>query len=102
MLKPTVGNILLWRSVYLSKDKFYVDVVRVGLSKRIYHGNSIEKFSVKNTFPTIDVDSTLARDIRRFEYFSDEYVSQYPGKPDILGDIRYAPEPFERYPVMGN
>lgn len=101
VVKPTMGNILLWRSVYLSNDEFHVDVVRAGLSKRIYHGSSVEKFDMTRTLPGIDADSTLARDIRRFEYFSDGYVSQYPGKPDILGDVRYALNPLSVIPLWG-
>lgn len=101
VIKPTIGNILLWRSVYLSEDKFHIDVVRVGLSKRVYQSVSIEKFDMTKTLPELDIDSVLARDIRRFEYFSDGYVSQYPGKPDILGDVRYALNPLSATPLWG-
>jgi inner membrane protein len=101
VIKPTIGNNLLWRSVYLSKGKFYVDVVRVGLSKRVYQGNSIAKFSMIRTLPNIDADSTLAHDIRRFEHFSEGYVSQHPGKPEILGDVRYALNPLSVTPLWG-
>lgn len=101
VIKPTMGNNLLWRSVYLSKDKFYVDVVRVGLSKHVYQGNSIDKFSMTKALPKIGGDTILAHDIRRFEHFSDGYVSQYPGKPDILGDVRYALNPLSVTPLWG-
>jgi inner membrane protein len=101
VIKPTIGNNLLWRSVYLSKGKFYVDVVRVGLSKRVYQGNSIAKFSMIRTLPNIDADSILAHDIRRFEHFSEGYVSQHPGKPEILGDVRYALNPLSVTPLWG-
>jgi inner membrane protein len=101
VIKPTMGNIFLWRSVYLSKDKFHVDVVRVGLSKRVYQGHSIDKFNMTRTLPNIGVSSILAHDIRRFEHFSDGYVSQYPGKPNILGDVRYALNPLSVIPLWG-
>ncbi len=101
VIKPTMGNNLLWRSVYLSEGKFHIDVVRVGLTKRIYEGESIERFDMTKTLPQLDVDSVLARDIRRFEHFSDGYVSQYPGKPAILGDVRYAMNPLGVMPLWG-
>jgi inner membrane protein len=101
VIKPTFGNILLWRSVYLSEDGFHIDVVRVGLSKRAYQGTSIEKLNMKKAFPNMDADSVMARDIRRFEHFSDGYVSQYPGKPEILGDVRYALNPLSAKPLWG-
>lgn len=101
VIKPTVGNILLWRSVYLSEGKFHIDVVRVGLSKRVYQSNSIEKFIMTKAFPKISIDSVLARDIERFEHFSDGYVIHYPGRPDVLGDVRYALNPMSATPLWG-
>jgi inner membrane protein len=94
IVKPTIGNALLWRSVYLSNDTFYVDAVRAGLSKRIYQGDSIKQFNMAETFPELDTNSLLAEDIQRFEIFSDNYVSQYPGRPEILGDVRYSMKPL--------
>ena len=101
VIKPTMGNNLLWRSVYLSKGQFHIDVVRVGFSKRVYQGNSIDKFSMTKTLPHIGVNSILAQDIRRFEHFSDGYVSRHPEMPDILGDVRYALNPLSVTPLWG-
>ncbi len=101
MVKPTVANIILWRSVYLTNNIFYVDAVRVGLSKRIYQGSSIEKFNMKEEFPSLDVNSMLAKDIERFEYFSDGYVGLFPERPEILGDIRYSMSPLGTKPLWG-
>ena len=94
IVKPTIGNSLLWRSVYLSNNIFYIDAVRAGLSKRIYQGDSIKQFKLTEIFPELDSNSLLAEDIQRFEFFSDYYVSQYPGRPEILGDVRYSMNPI--------
>tara|TARA_R110000782_G_scaffold101417_3_gene188119 strand:+ start:4127 stop:5131 length:1005 start_codon:yes stop_codon:yes gene_type:complete len=101
IVKPTIGNLLLWRSVYLSNETFYVDAVRVGFSKRIYQGNAIEKFNIKATFPGLDTRSLLAEDIQRFVTFSDGYVSEYPGRPATLGDVRYSMSPIGTKPLWG-
>ncbi len=101
IVKPTIGNSLLWRSVYLSNDTFYIDAVRAGLSKRIYQGDSINHFDMTKTFPELDINSLLAEDIQRFETFSDNYVSQYPGRPEILGDVRYSMNPIGITPLWG-
>lgn len=101
IVKPTIGNSILWRSVYLSNNTFYIDAVRVGLNKRIYQGDSIKQFNLEETFPGLDVDSLLVKDIQRFEYFSDNYVGQYPGRPEILGDIRYSMNPIGITPLWG-
>ena len=101
VIKPTFGNNLLWRSVYLSEGRFHVDVVRTGLTKRSYEGESVKKFEITEAFPQLDPDSVLARDIRRFEFFSDGYVSRYPGKQEVLGDVRYALNPLSVTPLWG-
>ena len=99
IVKPTIGNALLWRSIYLSNETFYVDAVRVGLSKRVYQGGTIKKFDIMKSFPELDANSQLAEDIQRFEKFSDNYVSQYPGEPSLLGDIRYSIDPIGIAPL---
>ena len=101
IVKPTIGNSLLWRSVYLSNNTFYIDAVRTGLNKRIYQGDFIKQFNMTETFPKLDTNSLLAEDIQRFEIFSDDYVSQYPGRPDILGDVRYSMSPIGITPLWG-
>lgn len=101
IVKPTIGNSILWRSVYLSNNTFYIDAVRVGLNKRIYQGDSIKQFNLEETFPGLDVDSLLVKDIQRFEYFSDNYVGQHPGRPEILGDVRYSMNPIGITPLWG-
>ena len=101
MVKPTLANILLWRSVYLSNNVFYVDAIRVAWSMRLYRGSYIEKFNMKDTFPNLDSNSTLAKDIKRFEYFSDGYVALHPKQSDILGDVRYAMSPLGLTPLWG-
>ena len=51
------------------------------------------------SFPELDTNSQLAEDIQRFEKFSDNYVSQYPGEPNLLGDIRYSMDPIGIMPL---
>ncbi|GJM04032.1 MAG: hypothetical protein DHS20C09_00230 [marine bacterium B5-7] len=101
IVKPTIGNVLLWRSVYLSGNTFYVDAVRAGFSKRVYQGDAIEEFNIKETFPDLDTHSLLAEDIQRFVIFSDGYVSEYPGRPSTLGDVRYSMNPIGTKPLWG-
>ena len=101
IVKPTVGNTILWRSVYLTDNHFYIDAVRVGLNRRVYEGTSIEKFDVDTAFPDIDKETTLYDDIKRFEVFSDGYVSFYPEKTDTLGDLRYSINPVSALPLWG-
>lgn len=101
IVKPTLGNTILWRSIYLSDGRFYIDAVRVALERRVYAGTSSARFDSDQAFPRLARDTRLYRDIKRFERFSDGYVSLYPGRPDVLGDVRYAISPIGARPLWG-
>ncbi len=101
IVKPTIGNTLLWRSVYLSDGVFYIDAVRAGIKMTVYAGSSISKFTPEDLPQVIDTQSTLFNDIRRFTHFSDGFVIQYPDKPGVLGDVRYSMSPTSAFPLWG-
>ena len=101
VVKPTFGNTVLWRSVYLADDTFYIDAIRTGVKKQIYRGAAIEKIVYKELFPDLEKDSVLFKDIMRFDHFSDGYVIEYPGNPQILGDVRYSMNPLSAVPLWG-
>ena len=101
IVKPTLGNILLWRSVYLSDGIFYIDAVHVGMNKRIYEGESIEQFNIDKALPDLALDSTHYKDIKRFEFFSDGYLTPHPYQSNVIGDIRYSMSPIGITPLWG-
>lgn len=101
MVKPTFGNLLLWRTIYLADDRFYVDAVRVAVSPRHYPGEDIERFDSASLPAQVAADTTLYHDIERFHHFSDGFVAYYPGRADILGDVRYALSPLSVTPLWG-
>lgn len=101
-VKPTLGNILLWRTLYQVKDLFYVDAVRVGWlsTPRYYAGEPIAR-GVPDDLGVIPVDSVLMQDIERFSKLSDGYLVRHPEQPWVLGDIRYAMLPNSIRPLWG-
>ncbi len=103
MVKPTLGNILLWRSIYLHGGIAYVDVIRAGLSRdpKVFEGGAIRLLDLEHDLPGLRVDSTLYRDIKRFELFSDGFVALHPENPRIVGDVRYANNPAGLKPLWG-
>lgn len=103
LVKPTLGNLFLWRSVYLSGDRFHVDAVRVGFGeqKRVYPGGSLQRLDSMRDIPNLVSDSMLYRDIQRFSRFSDGYVALHPQRSDIVGDVRYANLPTGLEPLWG-
>jgi len=102
LVKPTMGNNLLWRSIYESEGMFYVDAIRVGLGDTIrYTGGSARKYRPEETSAPPPPASLLAIDIRRFIEFSDDFVIQNGDSGNRLGDVRYAMLPTRIEPLWG-
>ncbi|KAB2313662.1 metal-dependent hydrolase [Betaproteobacteria bacterium SCN2] len=102
VLHPTLGNVLLWRSVYSASGQYHVDGVRVGLlsAPLAYRGGSLPQYQ-PGDLPRLQTGSVLARDIARFTHFSDGFVARHPDRPDVLGDVRYALLPNSTLPLWG-
>lgn len=101
--KPTIGNLLVWRTLYLEDDVFHVDAVRAGLGGvRVYPGTSVPRFRGEQLAGLgIEPGSVLANDVRRFTALSSGHVVLHPGDPAVLGDIRYALRPNGSAPLWG-
>ncbi len=103
LLKPTLGNLVLWRSVYIHQDRIYVDAIRVGLfaKNKIFEGESVEKLSIEKQFPRLEQPSVLYNDIQRFKVFSDNFIAIDPTQKNVIGDIRYSMLPTTSNPLWG-
>ncbi len=102
VVKPTLGNLVLWRSIYQNADTFHVDAVRMGLtSERAYAGGTVDRFETDTALPALPADSTLYRDIARFAAFSDGFIATHPDRSDVLGDVRYSMKPTSLIPLWG-
>ena len=103
IVKPTIGNLILWRSVYESEGMYHVDAVRVGLFREsnIFSGERVEVFDLKEALPQLTEQQVIYEDIRRFEKFSDGYLAWHPERPTVLGDVRFAMVPTSTVPLWG-
>jgi inner membrane protein len=103
LVKPTIGNLLLWRSVYETDGNYYVDAVRVGLpgDGKVYTGSTVQTFDINRDLPQLTNQMTVYRDIERFELFSDGFLAWHPEHPNVLGDVRYAMLPTSIRPLWG-
>lgn len=101
-VKPTLGNLLLWRSIYSSEGRFHVDAIRAGFGHgvRVYPGGSVVRFRPE-TLGSLPPGSVLAQDVRRFMRFSDGFVARHPQQPQVLGDLRYSMLPNSLVPLWG-
>ncbi|GHD61495.1 hypothetical protein GCM10017083_48900 [Thalassobaculum fulvum] len=89
-VKPTFGNILLWKTVYETPERFHVDGVRPGVLRRVFPGTSIARLDRARDLPWLDPDTQQARDLERFRRFSDGFVARDPDHPDRIIDVRYS------------
>ena len=102
IVKPTLGNLWLWRSVYASGDRFHVDAIRVGPGfERVYPGASALRFDAARDLPDLPRDSLLARDVERFARLSDGFVAPDIDRQRVLIDIRYSMLPTGVAPMWG-
>jgi inner membrane protein len=103
LVKPTLANLVLWRSIYESDGRLHVDAIRVGLfsESRVYPGDSVDKFVLERDMRELSPTSVLATDIKRFTKFSAGLVAIRPEQPDVLIDVRYANLPMNLYPLWG-
>ena len=93
--KPSFANIWLWKIIYETADRYYVDAVRVTPSAKIYAGDSITKLDIGRDLPWLDADSQQARDIERFRWFSNGYLASDPNRPNFVIDMRCSLVPNE-------
>lgn len=101
-IKPTMGNLILWRSIYEADGHFYMDAVRAGQpgEEKLYAGESVKRFELAD-LPEVAEGSVLAADIKRFEFFSDGYIALFPGEKPLIGDTRYSMLPTSIKPIWG-
>ena len=97
--KPSFANILVWKTVYETPEQYFVDAVRVGISPRVFPGDSVQKLDVARDIPWLDLSSQQARDIERFRWFSNGYIARDPVYRNRVIDIRYSMIPNEVDPL---
>lgn len=97
--KPSFANILVWKIVYETGDRYYVDAVRAGLAPRVFSGDSLQKLDIDRDMPWLDHRSQQARDIERFRWFSNGYIARDPLFENRIIDIRYSMIPNEVAPL---
>ena len=98
--KPSVANLVLWKTIYEYDGHYYVDAVRVGTQRLWYPGTRVAKLDLPTDFPGLQPDSVQARDVERFRWFSDGYLTVEEPAPRI-GDLRYSFLPNEVDPMWG-
>ena len=99
-LKPSFGNLILWKSIYQHNETFYVDAIRTAQSSTWCLGESIRVFDYQYHLPDLDKESQQKKDIERFRWFSQDYLG-YDKERNIVTDVRYSMIPNQISPMWG-
>ena len=94
-VKPTFGNIILWKSIYETAKQFHVDAIRPGPWPATFSGTMVTKFDTTRDFPWLDPASQQARDIERFRRFSQDFIAKALDGSARVIDVRYSFIPTE-------
>ena len=102
VVKPTLGNQLLWRVCYIFENRVYADGVRANLlsSPTIYPGESAPLLRVEHDYAALEGTSSYT-DLQRFAQLSAGYLILHPERPNVVGDARYAMLPTSLRPLWG-
>jgi len=103
LVHPSIGNLLVWRSIYEVGGTYYVQAVRVSpfSESKIYEGGTIKAFHPRQEIEGLNPDSMLASDIERFSKFARGYLVVLPESPDTIGDLRMGILPNSITPLWG-
>ncbi len=103
---PTIGSLVLWRTLYESNERLFVNGIRIApwsSEVQIIPGDSIEKFIPEKNPLKFPTDSIAYFDTFRFYYFSDGWLAALESRQRflIIGDMRYSMFPDSLMPIWG-
>ncbi|MCP4915004.1 MAG: metal-dependent hydrolase [Oligoflexia bacterium] len=100
-VKPSLGNLLLWKSVYTYEGTYYVDAIRAGVNKKVYEGQTTKNYSLEDAQALVKDAPIQMNDVKRFYWFSQGYISVDKDNPNYIIDVRYSMIPNEVKALWG-
>jgi inner membrane protein len=99
---PTVGNLVVWRSLYRHGSEIQSDRIRVGWfsATQVREGRALPVVEAQDLKPS-EKARDAHRSFERFAWFSDGWVARSPGDASILGDMRYSLSTEAFDPIWG-
>ncbi len=103
LLNPTIGNNILWRTVYEFNNNYYIDAVYMPLFGNTSYkkGSKVKVIDKEDVFPDINRNSIQRNDIRRFSYFSMDFIYLHPDYDNVIADLRYGTLPYDNKSLWG-
>lgn len=93
---PTMGNTILWRSIYRDGNMLHLDRIRVP-----WLGDATFARVESVPLATPPTEPRMRREFDRFAWFSDGWVAVAPTDPTVIGDARYSLRGDRYEPVWG-
>lgn len=100
---PTLGNHLVWRSLYLHNGRIYSDRLRVSWlgAVTVREGTSLPLVAQRDLSPAEAARDGPLRSFERFAWFSGGWLARAPGDPTVIGDMRYSLSAKAFDPIWG-
>ena len=67
----------------------------------VQNGPQVEAIDKDTIFPEISANSTQRTDIKRFAYFSQDYIYLHPDYKNFIADLRYGILPHDNKSLWG-
>jgi inner membrane protein len=100
-VKPSMANLVLWRSLYVHDGRVQVDAFHAGPNLRHYPGASAPLLDATGASRLAAGDARRLQDIERFRVFSEGFVVHDAARSGFVGDARYAMQPTAIAPIWG-
>lgn len=99
-VKPTIGNLLLWRSVTVTQDQqIQVDALRLGFTAQVYAGERRDLLDVDQL--SLAKDSRAYHDLLHYQSLNQPLLIAHSKDSWMIGDARYAMLPTSADPLWG-
>jgi len=101
---PTLGNLLVWRSIYEADGRLHADALRVGAETTVREGTSLPRVTVAALPPAFAGDPRVREVFEAFDAFADGYVAgrlDAEGTTAYYGDMRYSLDAAGFVPLWG-
>ena len=101
VVKPTFGNLWLWRGIYESGGTLHVDGIRNFPFRphRVYPGAAVRRIVLERDFAQVPKESVAFGDLERFRFFSNDFLYFVSGDPTTVGDLRFSLLPQSLEPL---
>ncbi len=97
-VKPSIGNLLVWRGQYVHGGDIYYDAFHTSpwRGNVSYPGGHLPQLVAPE-----NISATQQQDLAYFTFFSDGWLAYAPNQNGLIGDMRFAMLPDQSGPIWG-